>query len=318
MREKLTDSLMDVTDIVYICAYRINTNGNVPFVQYVLSKELDNRRFSLPWLPFNIDLADDARHYVASLLFLEAEAIHVDGFYEYNDKSYLFVDISKCTDDMWMADTYVMALADELVNVQKIYDTPVDEEVIHLFSQNDMLYLYDDKNVPYEIPVVAFVGKSTEQKLKFVHMFGESLKDSMACLGPYFYFTSFECAIQCEDLSLLKAVPGNECVGVVRFAIFGGTTKIIENNPNDPEDMSLTKQLRRNSEKGLDRITDYDGTWADQYDSIYLGNVQLDDHTCLNVIPRLVIKTYHQQIPLSYQMKTKTKEYGINKKIEQK
>ena len=47
------------------------------------------------------------------------------------------------------------------------------------------------------------------------------------------------------------------------------------------------------------RITDYDGIWAKKYDSIYLGQVVLDNDEILN---RQItsVKEYEQQIPLSY------------------
>ena len=47
------------------------------------------------------------------------------------------------------------------------------------------------------------------------------------------------------------------------------------------------------------RITDYDGKWADNYDSVYLGNLELDDGTFLNR-QSIVVREYQQQIPLSY------------------
>ena len=47
------------------------------------------------------------------------------------------------------------------------------------------------------------------------------------------------------------------------------------------------------------RISDHDGKWADKYDSVYLGNVELDDGSYL--IKQLgVVKEYDQEMPLSY------------------
>ena len=58
-------------------------------------------------------------------------------------------------------------------------------------KNNSINYLYDDKNEPYETPIVGYVGKPTTEKLRFVLMFGESAKNKSAFLGPYFYFTNF-------------------------------------------------------------------------------------------------------------------------------
>jgi hypothetical protein len=90
----------------------------------------------------------------------------------------------------------------------------------------------------------------------------------------------------------------------VRFAVFTGKTKYIENNSNDPTDESEIKQkllsIQPNTEHLTIRITDYDGKWANNYDSVYLGHVELDDGTCFIHNNVLVLKNYNQQVPLSY------------------
>ena len=77
--------------------------------------------------------------------------------------------------------------------------------------------------------------------------------------------------------------------------------------PRDAQDNSLTKQMRlkdetidRNREILTMRITDYDGRWGKEYNSIYLGKVELDDGSFLEDAPILAVKEYHQQVPLSY------------------
>jgi hypothetical protein len=47
------------------------------------------------------------------------------------------------------------------------------------------------------------------------------------------------------------------------------------------------------------RISDHDGRWAENYDSVYLGPVELDDETYFHC-NLLAVKNYDQQIPLSY------------------
>jgi hypothetical protein len=47
------------------------------------------------------------------------------------------------------------------------------------------------------------------------------------------------------------------------------------------------------------RISDHDGNWVQNYDSVYLGEVELDNGILLDR-PILVVKEYKQQIPLSY------------------
>jgi len=95
--------------------------------------------------------------------------------------------------------------------------------------------------------------------------------------------------------------------GIVRFALFTGSTKYVENMPNDPIDESDIKKQRINDES-LDqnleiqtlRVSDHDGIWARTYDSVYLGNIELDDGSFIEEAPIIVLKDYNQQIPLSY------------------
>ena len=94
--------------------------------------------------------------------------------------------------------------------------------------------------------------------------------------------------------------------GIVRFAIFLGLTKYIENHLNDPEDASDIKKQRlldesidQSIERLTMRISDHDGKWSANYDSAYLGKIELDNGIYLhNKI--LALKEYTQQIPLSF------------------
>jgi hypothetical protein len=112
-------------------------------------------------------------------------------------------------------------------------------------------------------------------------------------------------------------------MGLIRFAIFIGNVKYIENYPNDPVDESEIKKQRlqdqnldQNIERLTMRITDHDGKWADNYDSVYLGNLELDDGNFLKK-QLFVVKEYNQQMPLSYHLinkaplKAKKEDYLI-------
>lgn len=280
-------------ETIYLCAFQINTSCKIPFLQYLLVNNHQGLGLDLFHLPYlrqsEEEIVLGLKQYLSNVCMSSHDDIPFVGFYEYNHQLYVFFDISHI--EFPPANT--LALIDEIVNTRKVGNVPVHPTATDFFVQNtSMLYLYDKQTNVYETPVVAFVGKSTRSKLEFTHMFGESPKDRTAMLGPYFYFTSYQHA----------RLEG----GVVRFALFVGKTKIIENMPNDPPDDSLTKQMRfkdpsvdQVKEKLLLRITDYDGKWAKEYDSIYLGNIELDDGTYMNHAPLLVLKDYHQQCPLS-------------------
>ena len=48
------------------------------------------------------------------------------------------------------------------------------------------------------------------------------------------------------------------------------------------------------------KISDHDGKWSEYYDSVFLGKIELDNGFYFKNAPIIVLKDYHQQIPLSY------------------
>ena len=235
--------------------------------------------------------------------------IEFNGFYETNNNLYLFFDISNCSAQIY--DTYSnnklwLALLDEILNHKKLCNMNIDEDVTIFFQLHESFCFLVDKNEDsYEIPVVGYV-KKPENKLNFTYIFGESKRDKNSIIGPYYYFTDY---VSCfKDLETKS--------GIVRFALFIGSTKYIENCQTDPIDESEIKKqrlcddkLNQNLENLTMRVSDHDGKWAEEYDSAILGNVELDNGKILN-ISLIVLKEYNQQIPLSF-------HYIRNKKLNE-
>jgi hypothetical protein len=48
------------------------------------------------------------------------------------------------------------------------------------------------------------------------------------------------------------------------------------------------------------RISDHDGLWKQNYDSVYLGKMELDNGEYLRNTPLYVVKDYYNHTPLSY------------------
>jgi hypothetical protein len=315
-----------------LCVYKINTDGQIPFLQFLLTNNGCNN-LTFPKLPvytlFNKEnIVPYSEVYLSGILQTDRfdkfrSDIVFDGFYEYNDSLYLFFDITKCTinvDETYLSNNIRFGIIDEIVNRKNICNIQIDYNTSMFFIKNQSItYLYDEKNNPYETPVVGFVGKSTEQKVQFVMTFGESAKNKSAIIGPYFYFTSFHYAIRqggwSDDYNpenKYEVVITDENGkykkgGIVRFALFLGLTKYIENAPNDPNDESEIKKQRlednnlNNQREILTlRISDHDGNWSRIYNSAYLGKLELDDGSFLENTPMLVLRDYEQQLPLSY------------------
>jgi hypothetical protein len=325
---------------IILCVYKINTIGKFPFIQYLLSNNGYNT-LELPMLPiyssFNKNnLVVYSKVFLSGLLqVLDFEdfsgKIEFDGCYEYINNLYLFFDISKYEiniDDTYSYNPVRFALTHEITNHNNICNIQIGYNTKMFFLKNKSInYIYDDNNEAYEIPIVGYVGKSTPEKMNFVFTFGESAKNKSAILGPYFYFTDFNHAIRQGGWSknykpeymYEKLITDNECGrylkgGIVRFALFTGRTKYIENMPETSNDDSEIKKqrledtsLNHSRELLTLRISDHDGLWTKEYDSAYLSDIELDDGSILEDAPMLVIKEYSQQVPLSFHYIDKSK-----------
>jgi len=265
-----------------------------------------------------------------------------NGFYEYENNLYLFFDVTNCNikiSDIYRANTLWFVTIEEIMNIKYCCHMPIAEIVTDFFMQNNSFcFLLDQNNNHYEVPIVGYVGKP-ENKLQFTFIFGETRDYSNGMFGPYYYFTNFHSALKeglihqisktghikrnmidnIIDLSLIDEHGYYINGGIVRFAIFTGLTKFIENNPLDAIDNSTIKQERlqdkrldQNFERLTMRISDYDGKWTENYDSIILGKIELDNGTYIPDV-NIVVKEQCQQIPLSYHYVDKD---SLNGKIE--
>jgi hypothetical protein len=308
---------------IKIIAYEVNNDGVNPFLQFLLFKDDFLQYLSLPFIPLNYNTVNTEQIInMAKQLFiglnltdnydLFEKNIIFDGFYEYNGEMFLFVDITKNKVNLYdiYSDSVVrLVLVDEILNQKNVCNISIDKNVTEFFNNNyDFCILKDINNEVYEIPLVSYVGKP-ENKLIFTYTFGETKKNKEAILGPHYYFTNLKNAFK------ERIMNDNSKYGVVRFAIFTKNIKYIENFLDDNIDESETKQMKL-QDKTVDqqyerltmRITDYDGKWSDNYDSCYLGYIELDNGKYLKNTPILVIKEYNQQIPLSYHYSKNTLE----------
>jgi hypothetical protein len=251
------------------------------------------------------------------------DSIECTGFFNENHSLFLFVDVTKCKlniHDIYNENNLWFVLVDEMVNKKNMCNIVIDDFVNKFFVENhDFCLLLDKKREAYEIPIVGYVGKQ-EDKLAFTHVFGIPTKEKDAIMGPYYYFTNFNNAVKdgcwsSDGKPVVKKgvlLTNNEYGrykkgGIVRFALFTGITKYIENYPTDKIDESSTKkqrihdkELNNQYEQLTMRISDHDGKWTEKADSCYLGDIELDNGTFLENTPMIVLKEYNQQISLSY------------------
>jgi len=254
-----------------------------------------------------------------------------------NEKEYyLFFDISENEIDMHdlnsKNDLWLLTM-DELINTNRVCGSFwVDQKVTQFFEEHpEFIFLQDANMDPYEIPVIAYMG-TTSNKENFISVFGESRSDRQSMFGPNYYFYDYQYAVKKSMLKYIeekKQELRNEKIktweyfmswkkenaalkgSIIRFALFLGNMKKIENRSDDPADTSLITQelLKQDTTCAtLDhrtlvnylRISDRDSMWAQDYDSVFLAEgVELDDDTLHCHGLTYVVKEYEQQIPLT-------------------
>ena len=320
---------------IEMCGFEIDNSGKAPFIKYLFEKDLLTNMLFFPSERLNYDnlksesLIIYTKIKLFNLLQLSnyhtyEQKIQFKGFMVLDDVVKIFYDLTECKlhiNDVFESNTMWFCLLDEIVNYRCVLNFSIYENITTFFKNNmDFCFLRDKNNVSYEVPSVYYVGRNSATTLVFTHMVGVSTNNKNSILGPYYYFTDFQTAVRqgCWTIDNKpeekygKVITDNEDGrykngGIVRFALFLGKMKKIENFQRDANDMSDTKverlndlSLNQNMEILTMRISDHDGKWAENYDSASIENIELDNGDYLENTPIIVVKNYDQQIPLSY------------------
>ena len=273
---KLTDELIKVKDIneINICAYNVDTSGIYPFIRFLLCKnneEYDFIKIDKKYLlnKSNEEAIQLCNEKLNSLFNIESKYL---GSYSYEKKVYVFMEIMTNTHTHTLKD---FCLIDEIVNIRSNSSFKINEKVTYFFISNISVFLlYDEENKPIEIPSVMYLSRENPN-VQFTSSIEIGKGDSFSMFGPHYYFTNYRNA---------SAILKNEKDELLRYAIFTGKQLVKLNYPEDTIDLSRIKKDRLNEKEEIRkyeiltmRLSDYDGVWADKYDSLYIGNLKLDD-----------------------------------------
>jgi hypothetical protein len=303
---------------IFICGYRVNNTDLSPFLNVLLKNDIETNELVFPSLISNdisSDIISKIDKKMKSLFYniILDDKYEFKGVYYYNNNIYLFFDFTNCK--LIINNTYKNSiiwstLIDEIINTKNVCNIKINSNVTNFFNENtDFIFLNDTNGKIYEIPCITYVGKEFS-KLNFTYIFGISKPDNNLLFGSYYYFTNLKNAVkQCIEKNIIKG-------GIVRFALFTGLTKVILNNITDSIDESYIKRELTSKSNNLYenltlRITDYDGKWAENYNSIYVGDIELDNGEKMKNTPIYVVKQYEQQIPLSYHFIDSNKDFQI-------
>jgi hypothetical protein len=322
------EPLVDLNSNVYICAFHVNQSGKLPFLQFVMnkySKYLFGDILTFPCFSYTEknNILEECESKLDEVVGLYKD----DNIYTYvghicdGCDVYMFYDITHFefqTQELYRDDKMWLVLLDEIVNYQRVCNFEIHNIVLDFFRNNfDFCTLYDKNELPIESPIVCYSGIH-ESKLKFTAIFGVGKDETDGIVGPYYYFTTYEKSIKsggwsknyCQEFRNDKKITEDEngkyiSGGIVRFAVFLGTKKVVMNYPKDDTDESLYKneKLKDESmsfERQTTRISDYDGKWAESHDSVYIGKLETDDGKILTDAPYWVVKEYEQQTAISF------------------
>jgi hypothetical protein len=254
-----------------VCAYAVNTSCKIPFLTFVLINDSGVWKFpQLSQFDFT-KLGIDRKRWISN--------------------SFVIYDV---TEHSGFPETFTLVLIDEIMNSNNCLGLPISNTVTEFFLLNsDLIYLNDNNDQKLEIPVSGYIQTRNPD---FVYEFGVAKSYKHAILGPYYYFTDYANA---KRRCLEKE-------GIVRFALFMGSMLVKHNFPNDDIDESNIKlerledpTLTRKYECLTMRISDHDGLWADTYDSVFLGKIELDDGNFISESPILVVRRNDQFCALS-------------------
>lgn len=313
--EKNIDNILNTNKAIerfYICGYKINYNNLYPFLNFLLKNDIESGQLILPFYKSNtitFDIISKIKNSLNSIFYniITDNKYEFKGYYYYENNIYLFFDFTNSKliiNNIHKKSIIWSTLVDEIINKKNVCNIKINSDVTNFFNSNvDFIVLKDRYDKIYEMPFVVYVGKEIS-KTNFTYIFGVSKPDNNMLFGPYYYFTNFKNAIKQGGWSEITNEKYNKG-GIIRFALFIGSTKVILNNSSCKMDESNIKRELLESANNLYenltlRITDYDGNWANNYDSIYIGDIQLDNGEKMKNTPIYAVKKYEQQIPLSY------------------
>jgi hypothetical protein len=305
---------------VNICAFYVNQTAKYPFLQFLFNKYPPGLLDDILCLPSfscgnQSSILDECfmklDRLVGSYKSEDDDKYKYKGYLVEDNELYLFFDLSSLdiqVQELYRREPAWFVIVDEIINYESVCNFKIYSGSSNFFKKNKEFYkLYDENESLIEMPVVCYSGIE-EKKLKFTGIFGIGKSDNNHIVGPYYYFTSYSKSIkQCELFS------ESEKCGIVRFALFLGKLKVPLNYPSEKNDESDYKKkviedacadkdakTTNDFQKNTLKISDYDGTWTDEYDSVYIGKLELLNGKTLEEAPYWVVKEYEQQMPLSY------------------
>ncbi len=303
---------------VNLCIYTVNTTIVKPFMLWLLNKH-DNYMYWPNFKPkTNIESESEKKLHDLSIY----DKCNFMGYQSYNKEVFVFyklednydiLDYYKSTTPFWWGTLHEIILADYM-----LYFT-IHHSVTDLFLRdNRLIYLLDKENHAYELPTVAFNGSHSHTMDYNVKVGLGQGNPAGASQGPYYYFANYLRAAKFGSWNVMKnfqekdidgeIITDNEHGrfkkgGVIRFVIFPSKIKVVMNRPWDKENKqvpSLQKEIIETSKEYKLKLYDSKGTWTKDYDSVFLGPLEISKNVFIHSGISWTLKSYFQYKPISY------------------
>jgi hypothetical protein len=313
----LDSTIIDKDNNINLVYFNINRQASYPFIQILLL----NNCISIPFFgnltqnlifpkisykpnsSLDINkliltfLQDNLQEIGVNILKDELNSILIKGLYIYNNKVYIFIDISSIKLDRLLLNKQSeiwFALISEIVNLKNICRINISEEVINFVTNNIEVCNYID-NILYPSPDIVYAG-SYFNKVEFQSLFGISKSEKI--YGNYFYFSySLDEALKYGSWSK----DGNPEYRFGKLITDDENGRYIEGGINRVAILiDKCKYINEEEINNLDELINY----FSEYDCISI----LSSNSNVTIM----IKDFNRQYPLSYHKINKKTIYSGN------
>lgn len=264
--------------IGYVLCFEIINTSKKPFLRYRVEKNKQTLDFE------TIQLDKGIHPNIKNAKYM--------GLYEYKDKQYCFFlkqEREYVVSEISSNDKHFYLMIHDIVNLKMHFGFTVANTVTEFFIKNEQfIFLEDENNRLIETPMTGYIG-DFYRKISIMAGLGMSRSGPYALLGPYYYFGSYDRSLRYAAITMnenpleimgekltVEDTPVYTKGGIVKYALFMGSTKVMLNVPSFESEKVRT-------------------TWTDQFDSV----VQ-PERAIYHRDPQFVVKSYDQQLPLEY------------------
>lgn len=297
---------------IFICIYKINNAAFKPFLQYLLWKYPKSKKeyTDLVVFPFVKYHKDKTPKQLADSTVKKITNKNLDskGFIIENNHVYFFFHDTSIADNLKILkrnNQQWWVTIDEICNHRNILKFPIHQTVFNVFFKHPkLIHLINEKNLPIEVPTVAYYGGYTKL-LPLTAVFG-ARKLRSALYGPFYYFGDYNSALRYAgwstsynpwkiDNKYITDMEGKwKTGGIIRFILFLGNTKVLTNHVDD-----LSNTHNSKSHKILANLIDRNSNWSEKYDSLCVGRAPLSNNYVFRQSTQFIVKKFKQQHSLS-------------------